>query len=139
MRIAVGFDPSARGARGAVVDPLVAQSHEVVDLGPGHGRPEDIALELARLVLTGEAGRAILVSSSALAASFFANKIDGVHAGVCTDTYDARRGGENGMNLMCLGTNLTPAETAEIAAAFAGAKVRLQHPITPSRAVVVAA
>ena len=135
MRIAAAFDEGARGVRDAVVDPLVAQSHEVVDLGTVLGRPEDIALDLARLVLAGEVERAILVSSSALAASFFANKIDGIHAGVCADAYDARRGGENGVNLACLGLDLTPAEATGIVRAFVEART---HRLSPSRVVVAA-
>lgn len=143
MKIAVAFELSGRGLREPVVAHLVALSHEVVDLGGSDGGSAEAPVRIADALLTGRCERGILVSSSALGASFSTNKLDGVHAGVCTDTYDARRGGENGMNLMCLAADLTAGEAAAIVSAFVCAKVRnvrpvLDRPVAPARAAVAA-
>jgi ribose 5-phosphate isomerase B len=142
MRIVIVFDQQARALRRPVAAELVAQSHELVDLGIASGTYAEAAVRVAEVILAGGADRAILATSSALGASFLANKIDGIHAGVCTDTYDARRGGENGMNLMCLGTDLTANEAAAIVRAFVEARVdvraTLARAVSQPRAVVAA-
>jgi ribose 5-phosphate isomerase B len=138
MKIAVGFDRRGGRLRGSLIGELLSQGHEVLDLGVS---PADAAvdyarkaLEIADAVLSGRVERAVLVSSSAVGASFVANKVDGIHAGVCADTYTAERGVELGMNVVCLGVELTAAEAAAIVRAFLGATVRVPHAIeTPRR------
>ena len=129
MKIAIGFDRPAAGLRPSIVGELVAQGHDVVEFdGSAAGSAEayrQSVLAIAELIRSGRAERAILVSSSALRASFVANKIDDIHAGVCVDTYNTQRGGENGMNLACLGIALTSFEAVEIVRAFVDARVRV--------------
>jgi ribose 5-phosphate isomerase B len=140
MKIGAAFDHPGTGLREPVVAGLVAQGHEVLDLGGSGGGAADAAVEISDAILAGRCERGILVSTSPLAASFFANKLAGIHAGVCTDTYDARRGGENGVNLMCLGSHLTASEAVAIVAAFIGARTNAARPAAepPARAFVAA-
>jgi len=139
MKIAVVSDGRGYSLRRAVLDGLAAQGHEVVDRGV-HQRVIEagfVATEAIRMQLV---ERAILISASALSTSLMVNRIDGIHAGVGFDTYDARRGGENGMNLVCLSFDLTPVEAVDIVNAFAGARP-LHHATLrsePARAVVAA-
>ena len=135
MKIALAFELPGSGLHEPVVADLVALSHEVVDLGRPGGGCADAAFRIADALLTGRCERGILVSSSALSASFFVNKLDGIHAGVCTDTYDARRGGENGMKLICLGTGLTAGEAVAIVRAFVSARTRSARPALAPPAV----
>ncbi len=127
MKIAVGFDRRGARLRAAVIGELLAQGHEVLDLGmAGSHADGDYAVkarEAARVVLEGRVDRGGVVSRSAVGASFVANKVEGIRAGACSDTYTAKRGAELGMNLLCLGTQLlTRLEVTEIVRAFVGAK-----------------
>jgi len=129
MRIAVGFDRRAARLGETVIGELTVRGHDVVDPGVSASRNggarDQSTVEIADLIRTGRVERGILVSPTALQISFLANKIDGIHAGVCADTYDARRSGENGVNLMCLGAGLSLTESCEIVRAFVEAKPRI--------------
>ena len=142
MKIAVASDGRGDSLRRALLAGLAAQGHELVDRGVYPAGGVEACLDASNAIRTGLVERVILVSSSAFAASLIANRVDGIHAGVCTDTYDARRGGENGMNLMCLGTDLTAKEAAAIVRAFVGARVdvraTLARAVSQPRAVVAA-
>ena len=140
MKIAVASDGRGEALRRALVTGLAAQGHEVVDRGVHHAGGVEAGLCTANAISTGLVERAIVVSSSAFAASLTANRIDGIHAGVGFDAYDARRGGENGMNLACLSVDLTLVEAVGIVRAFVGAR-SLNHAAPrsdPARAVVAA-
>jgi len=127
MKIAVGFDRRGARLRAAVISELVAQGHEVLDLGgDASTSAADYAAkthDVARAVISGTVERAVIVARSGVGASFVANKIDGVRAGACSDTYTARRGAEYGMNVLCLGAGLlTRTEAAEIVRSFVSVK-----------------
>ena len=77
----------------------------------------------AREVQAGRAERGIVVCGSGVGACIAANKLRGVRAGVCHDTYSAHQGVEHDdMNVLCLGARVVGGELArEIAQAFASA------------------
>jgi ribose 5-phosphate isomerase B len=91
--------------------------HELVDLGgdgsdPGDDYP-DFARLLAQAVRDGEADRGILVCGSGVGASIAANKVRGVRAGLCHDTYSAAQGVEHDdMNVLVLGGRVIGPELA---------------------------
>jgi RpiB/LacA/LacB family sugar-phosphate isomerase len=126
MRIAVAADHAGFERKGEVAEALRALGHEVADLGT-HGREPvdypDVAEALALAVVEGRAERGVLVCGSGVGASIAANKIPGVRAGLCHDSYSAHQGVEHDdMNVLVLGSRVVGPELAkELARAFVGA------------------
>jgi ribose 5-phosphate isomerase B len=92
--------------------------HEVVDLGAHQYDPlddyPDFAAALARSVQKGEVERGVLICGSGVGASVAANKIHGVRAGLCHDTYSAHQGVEHDdMNILVLGSRIVGAALAQ--------------------------
>lgn len=84
----------------------------------------DFAYAVARAVASGKAERGILVCGSGVGASIAANKVPGIRACLCHDTYSAHQGVEHDdMNVLCLGARVIGLELAyELATAFLNAK-----------------
>jgi RpiB/LacA/LacB family sugar-phosphate isomerase len=126
MRIAVAADHAGFERKGEVAEALRELGHEVADLGT-HGREPvdypDVAEALALAVVEGRAERGVLVCGSGVGASIAANKIPGVRAGLCHDSYSAHQGVEHDdMNVLVLGSRVVGPELAkELACAFVGA------------------
>jgi ribose 5-phosphate isomerase B len=98
--------------------------HELLDLGGDGSDPTDdypdFAQAIGGLVREGGADRGILVCGSGVGASVAANKIPGVRAAICHDTYSARQGVEHDdLNVLTLGSRVIGPELAyELATAF---------------------
>ena len=128
MKVAVAFDHRGTRLRERVLADLVALGHETVDLGTDAPEPRvdypDKARELAAAIRSGEAERGILVCGSGVGASVAANKIPGIRAAVCHDTYSAHQGVEHDdMNVLCLGSEIVGGELAgELVRAFLAAE-----------------
>ncbi len=107
MRIAIGADHGGYELKQHIVEFLVAQGHQVRDLGvhsPESVDYPDIAAPVARAVAAGEFERGILICGTGIGISLAANKIDGIRAAVCTDCYMARMSRQdNDANVLCLG------------------------------------
>jgi ribose 5-phosphate isomerase B len=84
----------------------------------------DFAYAVARTVASGKAERGILICGSGVGASIAANKVSGIRACLCHDTYSAHQGVEHdNMNVLCLGTWVIGLELAcELAVAFLDAQ-----------------
>ncbi|OGR42120.1 MAG: ribose-5-phosphate isomerase [Elusimicrobia bacterium GWA2_61_42] len=127
MKIAIASDHAGYPLKAALAAYLETLGHEVADLGTNS--PDvpvdypDFAAKAAREVLAGRALRAIVVCGSGVGACVAANKLKGIRAGLCHDTYSAHQGVEHDdMNVLCLGARIIgPAPAFEIAAAFLGA------------------
>jgi len=97
---------------------LKGQGVELFDLGahsynPGDDYP-DFAKVLGQAIASGIAGRGILICGSGVGASVAANKIKGIRAAICHDTYSARQGVEHDdMNILCLGSRVIGLELAK--------------------------
>ena len=128
MKVAVAFDHRGTRLRERVLADLVALGHETVDLGTDAPEPRvdypDKARELAAAIRSGEADRGILVCGSGVGASVAANKIPGIRAAICHDTYSAHQGVEHDdMNVLCLGSEIVGGELAgELVRAFLAAE-----------------
>ncbi|MFH1651818.1 MAG: RpiB/LacA/LacB family sugar-phosphate isomerase [Chloroflexota bacterium] len=102
--------------------------YEIVDLGAHRCDLDDdypdFAAAVARTVASRQAGRGILVCGSGVGACVAANKVPGIRAGLCHDTYSAHQGVEDDdMNVLCLGARVIGLElAAEIASTFLKAK-----------------
>ncbi len=112
----------------ALAELLQDLGHEVSDVGaylhdPADDYP-DYAKALADLVSSGGADRGVLICGSGVGASVAANKVRGIRAAMCHDTYSAHQGVEHDdMNVLCLGSRIVGDELArEIVAAFVSAK-----------------
>ena len=110
MRIAVGADHAGFPLKALAVAELQQLGHEVLDLGTDSDEPvdyPDFAQAVAEAVMRGEAERGLLLCGSGVGASVAANKVPGVRAAVCHDTFSARQGVEDDdMNVLCLGARV---------------------------------
>jgi ribose 5-phosphate isomerase B len=101
--------------------------HETVDVGTDSSRPvdyPDFAEALSKVVTTAGADRGILICGSGIGASVVANKVPGIRAGICHDTYSAHQGVEHDdMNVIVLGARIIGPELAsEIVRSFLEAR-----------------
>jgi ribose 5-phosphate isomerase B len=128
MRVAVGADHAGVPLNQAVIDEVQKLGHEVVDLGTHDvSQPDDYpdyAAAVAAKVVSGECERGILVCGSGVGVTVAANKILGVRACMCHDTYSAHQGVEHDdMNVLCIGARVVGRELAlEIVRAFMNAR-----------------
>jgi ribose 5-phosphate isomerase B len=127
MKIAVACDHAGFPLKNAVIKTIHAAGHHVMDLGTDSVKPvdyPDYAEKLGRLIQAGKADRGILLCGSGVGACIAANKIPGVYACVCHDTYSAHQGVEHDeMNVLCIGTRVIgPELTGEIVLSFLGAR-----------------
>ncbi len=128
MRVALAGDHWGVAMKSQLLDELGAAGHETLDLGANDATPSDYP-RFARLVgeaiRDGRAERGIIICGSGVGVCVAANKIDGIRAGMCHDTYSAHQGVEHDdMNVLCLGARIVGAALAsEVAAAFLGARL----------------
>ena len=126
--IALAADHGGFSLKAEMVPWLQGQGYEVLDLGAHEIDPADdypdFAEAVARLVASGEVERGILICGSGVSASIAANKVPGVRACLCHDTYSAHQGVEHDdMNVLCLGARVIGVELArELVMAFLGAR-----------------
>jgi ribose 5-phosphate isomerase B len=128
MRIAFAADHAGWPLRARVLDELAAAGHELVDCGgaepvPGDDYP-DAAAAVASAITSGRAERGILVCGSGVGAGIAANKVLGIRASMCHDSFSARQGVEDdNMNVLCLGARVVGVElAAELVRDFLGAR-----------------
>ncbi|MFH1003466.1 MAG: ribose 5-phosphate isomerase B [Chloroflexota bacterium] len=126
-RVALGADHGGFALKEALLPWLTGQGYPVMDIGAYHldtaDDYPDFAEAVARAVVSGQAPCGILICGSGVGASIAANKVPGVRAALCHDTYTAHQGVEHDdMNVLCLGAWVVGAELAkELVAAFLGA------------------
>jgi transaldolase/glucose-6-phosphate isomerase len=127
MRVAIGSDHAGFELKEAVKTFLVAERHDIVDVGTHSPDPvdyPDYAQALGAAVRESRAERGILLCGSGVGASMVANRIPGIRAGLCHDTYSAHQGVEHdAMNVLVLGGRVIGIELArELIRAFLNAR-----------------
>ena len=127
MRIAIGADHAGFDLKQILAAYLRQRGHEVIDQGTDSDDPvdyPDFAEAVGQAVLGGQAERGVLVCGSGVGASVSANKIPGIRAGLCHNTYSARQGVEHDdMNMLVLGARVIGVEMArELVDHFLAAK-----------------
>jgi ribose 5-phosphate isomerase B len=105
---------------------LAQAGHEVVDLGAYNAEPSDypdFAIKVGEALNRGDAPRGILICGSGVGVCVAANKIPGIRAAICHDTYSAHQGVEHDdMNVLVMGARIIGSALAfEVAHAFVGA------------------
>ena len=128
MKIALGTDHAGFELKQEIAAFLNQKGFDVIDVGAHTYDAADDYPDFAKLVGDAVADqnvkRGILVCGSGVGASIVANKIRGVRAAMCHDTYSAHQGVEHDdMNVLCIGARIIGEEVAkELVAAFAGAR-----------------
>ncbi|MCY4529025.1 MAG: RpiB/LacA/LacB family sugar-phosphate isomerase [Chloroflexi bacterium] len=128
MRVAVGGDHAGFEMKNLVAKHVESLGHSVVDAGAYEYDAlddfPDFSEAVAVRVADGRAERGLVVCGSGVGASVAANKVRGVRAGLCHDTYSARQGVEHDdMNVVCIGARIIGEELAkEIVTAFLSAR-----------------
>ncbi len=117
MKLAVGSDHAGFLLKGPVIDYLRAQGNAIEDFGTHNLDPVDFP-DIARLVCdavrNGSAQRAILVCGTGVGACIAANKIPGIRAALCHDTYSAHQCVEHDdVNVLCIGAWIVGIRVAE--------------------------
>jgi ribose 5-phosphate isomerase B len=131
LRIAIGGDHAGFPLKKLVVELVSGASLAtvvggVIDCGT-HDEAScdypDFAEAVSRQIVSGKADRGILVCGSGVGVSVAANKIGGIRASICHDTYSAHQGVEHDdMNVLCIGARVIGSELAfEIIRSFLGA------------------
>jgi RpiB/LacA/LacB family sugar-phosphate isomerase len=127
MPIAVGSDHAGFHLKQEVAEALRKEGHEVLDVGTESTAPvdyPDFAEALGLAVRDGRAEKGVLICGSGVGAAVAANKVPGVRAAICHDTYSAHQGVEHDdMNVLVLGGRVVgPALAHELVRAFLGAR-----------------
>lgn len=127
MKVAVACDHAGFPLKEVVLAAVLAAGCEVIDLGTFSAEPvdyPDYADKIGQAIQTGDAVRGVLLCGSGVGACIAANKIKGVYAAICHDTYSAHQGVEHDdMNVLCLGARIIGPETVrELVSAFLSAR-----------------
>jgi ribose 5-phosphate isomerase B len=127
MKVAVACDHGGFPLKNTILAAVKQAGHEAVDLGAFNAESSDypdFAVKIGKSILSGETERGILICGSGIGACIAANKIQGIYAGVCHDTYSAHQGVEHdNMNVLCLGARVIgDALGTELVLAFLNAK-----------------
>jgi len=127
MKLVIGSDHAGFRLKNAMGDLLRSLKQEVLDVGAFNENPSDypdFAAAVGQAVLDGRAERGVLICGSGVGASVAANKLIGIRAGMCHDTYSAHQGVEHdNINVLVLGSRVIGEKLAEdLVKAFLGAK-----------------
>jgi len=128
MRIALGSDHAGFELKSRLLRFLELEGHAVVNVGtdgPASVDYPDYTRKVADAVRGGQAERGIMICGSGVGASVAANKIPGIRAGLCHDTFSARQCVEDDdVNVLCLGGRVVGSELAcEIVRVFLAARM----------------
>ncbi|MCA1648941.1 MAG: ribose 5-phosphate isomerase B [Acidobacteria bacterium] len=127
MKIVVGSDHAGFDLKQQMAATLRKEGHEVIDVGTDTTAPvdyPDFAEAVASAVRDGRAERGVLICGSGVGASVAANKLPGIRAAICHDTYSAHQGVEHDdMNVLVLGGRIVgPALAHDLVRAYVAAR-----------------
>jgi ribose 5-phosphate isomerase B len=127
MKIAIGADHGGYPLNERVIDELRAAGHDLIDFGTHDSAPvdyPDYAKQIGEAVQNKSAEIGILICGSGVGAAVAANKIRGIRAALCSDTYSAHQSREHDdCNVLCLGARVVGVELAlDIVRAFVAAR-----------------
>jgi RpiB/LacA/LacB family sugar-phosphate isomerase len=116
VRIAIGADHAGFQLKEILAADLRDRGEQVLDVGTHSTAPvdyPDYAEAIGMALQEGRADRAVLICGSGVGASIAANKLPGIRAGLCHDTYSAHQGVEHDdMNVLVLGARVIGPELA---------------------------
>ncbi|HEX5472040.1 MAG TPA: ribose 5-phosphate isomerase B [Lacipirellulaceae bacterium] len=110
MKLAFGCDHAGFALKMLLMEEAKQLGNEIIDCGAMDDQPSDypdFARAVGKAVLSGQAERAVLICGSGAGASVAANKLRGIRAGLCHDTYSAHQAVEHdNINVLCLGSRV---------------------------------
>ena len=126
MKIAIASDHAGFELKEEIRKYVAGLGHEVLDLGAYNEEPSDypdFAEYVGRALHAKNAERGVLICGSGVGVSVAANKMPGVRAGMCHDTYSAHQGVEHDdMNVLVMGSRIVGVALAyDIVAAYLNA------------------
>ena len=117
MKVVIGSDHAGFQLKNSMGDLIRSLGHAVLDIGAFNENPSDypdFAEAVGRAVLEGRADRGVLICGSGIGASVAANKLAGIRAGICHDTYSGHQGVEHdNMNVLVMGSRVVGEKLAE--------------------------
>lgn len=127
LRVALGGDHAGFPLKAAIAERFGSRLTSLTDCGTDSTDScdyPDFAISVSREIIQGRADRGIVVCGSGVGVSVAANKIPGIRAAICHDTYSAHQGVEHDdMNVLCIGGRIIGSELAfAIIDAFLAAK-----------------
>jgi ribose 5-phosphate isomerase B len=132
MSIAIGCDEAAFDLKETLKAMLTGLGHEVADYGTFGAKPvlyPDIAFAVAEDIARGRHGRGVLLCGTGIGMAISANKVAGVRAAQCHDTYSAERARKsNDAQIITMGARVVGPELAKsilaawLAAEFEGGR-----------------
>ncbi|HEX3251155.1 MAG TPA: ribose 5-phosphate isomerase B [Pyrinomonadaceae bacterium] len=128
MRIAIAADHAGYPLNERVIEELRPSGHELIDFGTHDGSvPDDYpdyAVKVGEAIQKGDAEIGLLICGSGVGAAVAANKLYGIRAALCGDTYSAHQSREHDdCNVLCLGARVVGVELAlDIVRAFVAAR-----------------
>ena len=106
-KLVVGCDHAGFSLKGPLIQALQSWGHDVKDIGTYSTAPvdfPDIAQTLSNEILSGRCQRGIMVCGTGVGAAIAVNKVRGMRAALCHDTYCAHQCVEDdNVNVLCLG------------------------------------
>jgi ribose 5-phosphate isomerase B len=127
MKIAIASDHAGFDLKQTIAPYVVRLGHEVFDLGACNTQPSDypdFAAAVGQSIMASTAERGILICGSGVGVCIAANKMPGIRAAICHDTYSAHQGVEHDdMNVLVMGSRIVGSALAfDIAQAYLRAK-----------------
>ena len=128
IKIAIGADHGGYPLNERIIEELRQAGHELIDFGTHDGsQPDDYpdyAVKVGETIQHAQAEIGIIVCGSGVGAAVAANKLVGIRAAMCGDTYSAHQSREHDdCNVLCLGARVTGVELAlEIVRSFVAAR-----------------
>ena len=127
LKLVIGSDHAGFPLKGPLIKLLQSWNYSVKDVGSFTTDPvdfPDIAILLADEIIRGNADRGIMVCGTGVGAAIACNKIHGIRAALCHDTYSAHQCVEHdNVNVLCMGAHIIgPSVAEEILTNFLNAK-----------------
>ncbi len=118
MKIAVGCDHGGFPLKQVVIESIQAAGHQAIDVGAYNAEASDFpdfTKKVGEKIQSGEAERGILICGSGVGAAIAANKMKGIYASICHDTYSAAQGVmHDAMNVLCMGGRVIGPELVKV-------------------------
>lgn len=114
MVVAIGCDPNASHLKEVIINHLKDMGYDVEDFGSDDPIYARVAFAVGEAVAAGKYNRGILLCGTGIGMSIAANKVPGIYAALCADTYSAERAiKSNNSNVLTMGAFTTGAEVAK--------------------------
>ncbi len=110
-KIVIGSDHGGFNYKAKIIEYLKHNNYDYIDVGTYSEASCDypvIARKAAAKIVNGEAEKGILICGTGIGMSIAANKVKGIRAAHCTDTFSAKASrAHNNSNILCLGERIT--------------------------------